>query len=136
MKGLLRQSLRFGTVGLVNTAIGLAAIYAVMFFFQTGPAIANAAGYAIGLAVSFALNRVWTFNSSRPVAHVLPQYLLVAAIAYLLNLSVVLLGTHHFGVGPYLVQFFGIGVYTVAMFLGCRWFVFQTPPHSNVPLKP
>lgn len=136
MTGLVRQSLRFGMVGLINTAIGLTSIYAVIFFFNAGPAVANAIGYAIGLVVSFILNRLWTFGDSRSIVKVLPLYILVAVISYLLNLSVVLLGTHHFGVGPYLVQFFGIGVYTVAMFLGCRWFVFQTPPHSNVPLKP
>lgn len=135
MSSLIRQSLRFGTVGLVNTAIGLLAIYAVIFFFNANPALANAIGYAIGLAVSFALNRFWTFGDTQSIAKVLPSYLLVAAISYLLNLSVVLLGTHHYGVGPYLVQLFGIGVYTVAMFLGCRWFVFQAPAPSNVYLK-
>ncbi|HAN55726.1 MAG TPA: GtrA family protein [Betaproteobacteria bacterium] len=136
MMGLMRQSLRFGAVGVVNTAIGLTAIYALMFFFGVGPALANAIGYTIGLAVSFVLNRIWTFGDSRSIAKALPLYILVAVISYLLNLSVVLLGTHHFGVGPYLVQFFGIGVYTMSMFLGCRWFVFQAQKHSNAPLKP
>ena len=135
MRGLIRQSFRFGAVGLVNTAIGLLAIYAVIFFFDADPAIANAIGYAIGLAVSFTLNRIWTFGDKRSYGKMLPRFLLVATISYLLNLSVVLLGTHHFGVGPYLVQFFGIGVYTLAMFLGCRWFVFHSPTHSDVPLK-
>jgi putative flippase GtrA len=124
MTGLLRQSIRFAAVGLANTAIGLAAIYAVMFFFQTGPAIANAIGYAIGLAVSFSLNRVWTFNSDRPVGHVLPKYLLVAALSYLLNLGAVVAATSHFSVNPYLAQLLGVGIYTVCVFFGCRWFVF------------
>jgi len=136
MTGITRQALRFGLVGLANTSIGLLAIYAVLYFFAADPAIANAIGYAIGLVVSFVLNRLWTFSDSRSIAKVLPRYLLTAAISYLLNLSVVLIGTHHFGVGPYLVQFFGIGVYTVAMFLGCRWFVFHVPSHSVVRLKP
>jgi len=136
MSSLIRQSLRFGVVGLVNTAIGLMAIYAVIFFSNTGPAVANAIGYAIGLAVSFALNRMWTFGDSRSYGTLLPRYLLAAVVSYLLNLSVVLLGTHHFGVGPYLVQFFGMGVYTVTMFLGCRWFVFQEPTRSTVIFKP
>jgi len=124
MTGLVRQSLRFAAVGLVNTAIGLAAIYAVMFFFQTGPALANAVGYAIGLAVSFLLNRTWTFNSNRPAAHVLPQYLLVAVIAYLLNLGAVLAAISFFSVNLYLAQLLGVGIYTICMFFGCRWFVF------------
>lgn len=131
MSGLLRQSLRFAVVGLANTAIGLMAIFAVIFFFNANPALANAIGYAIGLAVSFVLNRFWTFGDTQSIAKVLPYYLLAAAISYLLNLTVVLLGTYHFGVGPYLVQFFGIGVYTVSMFLGCRWFVFRAPIKSD-----
>ncbi len=126
MTGLGGQSLRFAAVGLVNTAIGLAAIYAVMFFFQTGPVIANVVGYAIGLAVSFVLNRAWTFSSSRPVAHVLPKYLLVAAIAYLLNLGAVIATISYFSVNPYLAQLLGVGIYTVCMFFGCRWFVFAS----------
>jgi putative flippase GtrA len=135
MSGLISQSLRFGAVGMVNTAIGLLAIYAVIFFFNTGPAIANAIGYAIGLTVSFALNRFWTFSDTQSISRVLPSYLLAAAISYLVNLSVVLLGTYHFGVGPYLVQFFGIGGYTVSMFLGCRWFVFQSPIKNDEPIE-
>jgi putative flippase GtrA len=123
----VRQVFRFAVVGLVNTGIGLLSIYAAIFYFNAAPVVANAFGYSTGLVVSFALNRVWTFGDSRPIAAVMPRYLLVAAVAYLLNLSVVLLGTYSFGVGPYLVQLFGIGFYTIAMFLGCRWFVFQLP---------
>jgi len=124
MTGLTRQAQRFVTVGLINTAIGLTAIYAVMFFFQSGAAIANAIGYVIGVPVSFLLNRIWTFNSNRPVAHVLPKYLLVVAIAYLLNLGVVLVAISYFFTNPYFAQLLGVGIYTVCTFSGCRWFVF------------
>jgi len=131
MIGFIRQSLRYTTVGLVNTAIGLMAIFAIIFFFNTYPALANAIGYAIGLTVSFVLNRFWTFGDTQSIGKVLPSFLLTAAISYLLNLSVVLLGTNYYGVGHYLIQFFGIGVYTIAMFLGCRWFVFHTTVSSD-----
>jgi putative flippase GtrA len=124
MRGSLGQSLRFGAVGLVNTAIGLSAIYALMFLFDTAPALANAAGYAIGLAIGFALNRAWTFRSERPLGAVLPRYLLVVAISYLMNLGVVIVSTSHFSVNPYVAQLFGIVVYTVSTFFGCRSFVF------------
>lgn len=136
MNELIRQSLRFGAVGLVNTAVGLLAIYAIIFFFNSNPAVANAIGYAIGLVLSFTLNRFWTFDSAQSIKKVLPRYLLVAAISYLINLSAVLIGTYHFGEGPYMVQLFGIGIYTVTMFFGCRWFVFYAPTHNNVSLNP
>lgn len=125
MSSFIRQSLRFGVVGLVNTTIGLIAIFSIIFFFNANPLIANAIGYSMGLMVSFALNRFWTFEYTQDVVKVLPSYFLVAAVAYLLNLSAVLLGTYHLGIGPYLVQFFGVGIYTVTMFLGCRYFVFK-----------
>jgi len=134
MTELIRQSIRFGAVGLVNTAIGLITIYSLMFFWGIGPGIANVIGYAIGLAVSFALNRVWTFSSNRPVAHVLPKYLLTAAISYLLNLGAVLSAVSLYSSNPYLAQLFGIGIYTFCMFFGCRWIVFApTPLEKTLP---
>jgi putative flippase GtrA len=127
LRGLIRQLLRFGVVGLVNTAIGLVAIYGLMFFFGAGAAVANAVGYAVGLGVSFALNSMWTFNSSQRVAHVLPKYVLTAAACYLLNLGVVMVSTTRLSANPYLAQLLGVGTYTVCMFVGCRWFVFLPP---------
>ena len=127
LRGLIRQSLRFGVVGLVNTVLGLAAIYGLMFFFGAGAAVANAVGYAIGLGVSFALNSTWTFNSTRRIAHVLPKYVLTATACYLLNLGVVVVSTTHLSANAYLAQLLGVGIYTVCMFAGCRWFVFLPP---------
>jgi putative flippase GtrA len=124
MTELLRQSARFATVGLLNTAIGLAAIYAVMYFFRTGPAIANAVGYLLGIVVSFSLNRVWTFKSKRPAAQALPMFLLVAGFSYALNLAGVILSISYLSINTYLSQLVGVSTYTVCMFFGCRWFVF------------
>lgn len=128
MTELIGQSLRFAAVGFVNTTIGLASIYALMFFLGAPPVPANAAGYAIGLSLGFALNRVWTFRSDRPVAHVLPRYFLWVAVCYALNLGAVVAGTSHLAANPYLAQLLGVATYTVCMFLGCRWFVFAPRP--------
>lgn len=135
MTGLFRQSLRFSAVGVINTVIGLAAIYAAMFFFQARPGTANAIGYSIGIAISFLLNRAWTFRSKGHVVVVLPKYLLVAAISYLLNLTAVVTSTSFFSANPYLAQLLGVGIYTAWMFFGCRWFVF-TRGHTNQHFPP
>lgn len=135
MRALIGQSIRFALVGLFNTTIGLAAIYAVMYFGRTGPAIANAVGYAIGLVVSFLLNRLWTFKDSRPIRSVLQYYVLVAAFSYALNLAIVLTAVNGFEVNTYLAQLLGVFVYTGVMFFGCRWFVFRisTPAPASEP---
>jgi putative flippase GtrA len=129
------QSLRFGAVGLLNTATGLTAIYSVLFFFNSSPAIANAIGYAIGLGISFLLNRIWTFSNNQSIGEVLPSYLMAVAVSYLLNLSVVMLSVYYFDVDPYLAQFFGIGIYTITMFIGCKLFVFNKPISNKHPKK-
>jgi putative flippase GtrA len=132
MKNLLRQLLRFALVGLANTAVGLGAIYAVMFFLGTGPAVANAIGYAFGLAISFTLNRGWTFGDKGAAAVLLPRFLLVVGIAYLLNLGAVLAVVARFPDAGYLAQVLGVAVYTVCVFAGCRWLVFTATQRDIV----
>jgi putative flippase GtrA len=124
MTEVLLQAVRFGGVGLLNTAIGLAGIYGAMFFLGTGPALSNAIGYVLGLSVSFSLNRAWTFASSSRTSHALPRYLLVVCASYLLNLTAVVVAADRFSTSPYLAQVLGIAIYTSCVFLGCRWFVF------------
>lgn len=123
---LTRQALRFGLVGGVNTAIGLASICSLMYFLEMAPASANAFGYGIGLGISFLLNRIWTFKSSRPLKRVLPQFLLVATVSYMLNLGAVMAGLALSDSNPYLMQLAGVVTYAVVMFLGCRLFVFRS----------
>lgn len=124
MNGILYQSLRFALVGFINTSVGLAVIFGLMFFANVSPAVANVLGYVIGLLISFLLNRIWTFNSSHSIVEVLPKYVLMAVVSYFLNLGIVVGVVHLFGVNPYLAQLLGIIFYTVCMFFGCRWFVF------------
>lgn len=126
MTRLLRHSIRFGAVGLANTATGLGTIYALMLLFRVDPVVANAIGYAVGLTISFVLNRGWTFQDTRPTSYLLPRFLLIVAAAYLLNLGAVLAATLHFSANPYLAQALGVAVYTVCMFLSCR-IVFAAP---------
>jgi putative flippase GtrA len=126
MSAVIRQTVRFGAVGLLNTIIGLAAIYSVIFFFGAGPKIANIVGYSIGLILSFFLNRNWTFDQAGTGRERLPAFLVVAGLSYLCNLGAVAVGSYVFGLSPYLAQLLGVGLYTTEMFLGCRMFVFRS----------
>jgi len=117
-----RQLARFLTVGLVNTLVGLAVIFLLM---RLGAhyVFANASGYAVGLGVSFVLNRSWTFRAKSGASGQLARYLSVFAVCYLLNLAVVgALIANRFD--PYFSQVLGIGVYTGLMFVGSRTLVF------------
>ena len=60
----LAQFLRFGLVGVANTATSYLVIR--MLAEPLGVPAASAIGYAAGVVQSFLLNRFWTFSNTRP----------------------------------------------------------------------
>lgn len=126
MTSLLRQGLRFGTVGLLNTASGLATIFALMFFAGANAIVANVVGYAVGFASGYILNRHWTFSSAGQTDGQLLRYVAVAFIAYMMNLGAVVGVALYLSFDPYLAQLAGVSVYAGVMFVGCRYFVFAS----------
>ncbi|WP_350404502.1 GtrA family protein [Pseudomonas sp. W17] len=125
MIALAIQTMKFLLVGVLNTLTGLAAIYAIMYFTSLGPLTANAVGYAVGLAISFTLNSIWTFKSTNPARHSLPKYILCAIIAYLLNAAAVLLALNVLKINPYIAQLCGIVIYSTVMFIACKLLIFK-----------
>jgi putative flippase GtrA len=100
-------------------------IFGVKLAFDAPEAAANAAGYAVGLALSFGLNRNWVFRSTAPARVALFRFLIVFAAAYATNLVVVLAAADGFGVNGYLAQTLGVCTYTALFYLGSRGFVFR-----------
>jgi len=117
--------IRYLLVGVVNTLVGLGIIYLAMYFLHMDLASSNALGYAIGIMVSFALNKKWTFDSQDHIVYSFLRYLLVLAVAYGANLATVLFANSHFDLNPYLSQALGIVPYTAIGFLGSRFFAFR-----------
>ena len=60
----LAQFLRFGVVGVLNTATAYLVIRGVAGVAALP--IASAIGYSAGMVQSFLLNRFWTFSATRP----------------------------------------------------------------------
>jgi putative flippase GtrA len=124
LKATVVQFLRFGFVGLFNTALTLMVIYALMSI-NTNPYLANAVGYACGMAMSFTLNRRWTFRSSqRPSLSLVGRFLAAMGCAYLANLATLHVSIRA-GASPYVAQLLGMPVYTLCFFLVSKFFVFR-----------
>jgi putative flippase GtrA len=79
---------RFSLVGIVNTVVGYAVIFGLMYGAGIGPRTSNVAGYAVGLALSFTLNRRITFSSKAPVPGEFVRFLAAFGAAFALNLLV------------------------------------------------
>jgi putative flippase GtrA len=124
---LLTQMLRYGTVGLANTAVGLAVIAGVELGLKAPGVVANACGYLAGILVGFMLNRAFVFRSLERVSRSGPRYIVSFGIAYLANLAVLtglraaLPLTDLVRIGS---QVCAMGVYTVLLFLLSRYWVF------------
>lgn len=129
---LVEQVVRFGAVGILNSIVGLACIWAAMMLGVL-PLPANALGFGIGLTISFVLNRAWTFRDAvgaerpRRWTETAPQFLVAFAVGWAFNAAAVWTAISTTTVSPYVAQILGVLVYSVAFFFMCRMWVFAAP---------
>lgn len=124
----LPQLGRFLSVGMLNLVGGLLVIYACKWFFGAGDVTANAIGYGAGLISGFTLNSRWTFAYRGPQWPALIKFLLVAMVAYGMNLLTVLMLIEQLGMDSYLAQALGIPPYTLTTYLASKFIVFRPRP--------
>lgn len=128
MRRLFGLLARFGLAGLVNTGIGLSVIAALDLGLHLDPHLANAVGYAGGLASGYVLNRMFVFKSREDVGSTGLKYLVVVAIAFAVNQGVLALAGPLFGpmpLGRLAAQVTAMATYTVLTFIACRVWVFR-----------
>ncbi|HTI67770.1 MAG TPA: GtrA family protein [Caulobacteraceae bacterium] len=122
---------RFGLAGLVNTGIGLSVIAALDLGLHVDPHIANAVGYATGLATGYVLNRRFVFRSGDPFGWTGLKYLVVVGVAFAVNQGVLALVGPAFGpqpMGRLAAQIAAMASYTLLTFVLCRLWVFKPSP--------
>lgn len=121
---LSHSAFRYLSVGLVNTGVGLGTIYACLYFLKWSDVSANIAGYSLGITIGYVLNRNWTFSDRRSPKQTFLRYILVILVAYIANLTTVLLLREYFELNAYLAHVLGILPYTMIGYLGSRYFAF------------
>jgi len=114
---------RYVIVGLANTFGGLILIFSCKALGM-GDIQANLLGYGSGILLGFLFNKRWTFAHVGEWGSAFARYLAVLVIAYLANLTTTLSAIEILGVNSYLAQVAGIVPYTLAGYLGARYFAF------------
>jgi putative flippase GtrA len=120
---------RFGLTGVVCTAVSFAVIATLDAGLKVSPALANTAGYLVGIPLGFALSRAFVFRHEGAMGVAGAKYLTSVALGFTLNQLVLraagqLLGA---GAGPHLAaQLTGMAAYTVTTFMLGRFWVFRT----------
>jgi putative flippase GtrA len=124
-KGVSAELAKFASVGVLNTVLGLVVIYSLKWTLQWGDASANLAGYLVCILLGFVLNGRWTFGKSALKPRHLLGYMLVVALAYLMNLGAVLLSIKVLDTPGDYAQLVGVPVFTLTSFLLNKMFVFS-----------
>lgn len=121
------QFIKFGLVGVLNTALHYTVFYILYSFVGLNYLLASAIGYAAGLINSYILNRNWTFKS-----HDIDRKREFARFAWvnLLSLGVNLAALKAFvawgGLQPEVAQVLAILFSLVANFVGNRFWTFSS----------
>jgi putative flippase GtrA len=129
----LRLLARYGAAGLVNTGVGFAVVILLDPVLGVAPALANAAGYAVGMAVGFVLNRFYVFRRGGPLPEVGARYAIVVAAAFTLNQGVLWQAGRVLGGGSMqhlAAQLAAIATYSIALFVLCQIWVFRAAPEA------
>jgi putative flippase GtrA len=121
------QFLRYLLVGVANSAVGYGVIFGGMYLAGLSPEASNVAGYAVGLLVSYVLNRHYTFNSTQSRRTEFLRFLIVFAIAYALNFITLLVLIHVLGAHEGASQIVAGIVYVAASFAMNKYYVFRMP---------
>ncbi|MET1154659.1 GtrA family protein [Arthrobacter sp.] len=122
--GLKRSILKFAVVGVINNAIGYGTF--VVLSLAGMPAIAAMTiSYSLGMAVSFAGNRKWTFGHEGRMAPALLRFLAVNAVGYTINFTILKLFVEGSGFPQIPVQLVAVGLVAVVTFLLMRLWAFR-----------
>ena len=118
---------RYGLAGIANTIVGFGVIAALEFGAGMQPGVANAIGFATGLAFSFLLNRGFVFRSAGRQGTAL-RFLAAFAVAFAVN-QLMLAGLSGLAaplpLWRWLVQAAAVGSYTLTMFALCHLWVYR-----------
>ncbi len=129
MRKELSTLCRFILVGLLNTAIGYGFILAALWA-GAGDYPANMIGFGLGLPISYALHRVWTFRPQhRAGLAEIWRYLGAFAVSYAFNLGVIAAGRQAGYVENPFVQGLAICTYAAVFYVISRLLVFR--PHDG-----
>ena len=126
----MNSFLRFLLVGAFNTCFGYGLIFGFMYLAELSPELSNFLGYAIAIAVSYVLNKYYTFAGRKTQTGDTPnkellRFLVVFAFAYAANYGVLLLLVYGLDVHAAVSQVLAGVVYVGISYVLNAWFVFR-----------
>lgn len=128
----LEQS-RFIVVGIMNTIIGVVAMFIAYNVFHLGYWISSACDYIIGSIFSYFANKYFTFKAEKKSGKEVIRFVINIVVCYFLAYGVaqpimnILLGNMQLSVSIFeqLSMILGMGIFVVLNYFGQKFFVFK-----------
>jgi len=119
------QFAKFVVVGVVATITTYLVLAALVELWRFDPVLASTIGYLAGIVVNYLLNFRFTFQSKQRHIVVMPKYLMVMTIGFLVNAGVMFVAVNSLGVHYAIAQLFAIFVVLVWSFTANRKWAFS-----------
>lgn len=121
---VVRQGLRFAIVGVIATTVHYAILIGLVEALNATPLVATTLGYCVGIVVSFALNRRYTFAAQNNVASRFVKFVVLYASGAVLN-GAVMSALMQAGAFYLVAQIGATALVLIWNFAGARYVVFR-----------
>lgn len=121
-----REIIKYGVVGIFNTACGLSIIYFLMFFGKISPYISNFLSYCICFVISFLLHSKFTFSQKNIKIKKIISFSATVAMSVVSNMGVLFLSIEILRFDEYFSQLLGLSTYVIVHFTLLKIFVYNS----------
>lgn len=117
------QIVRYAIAGVISNGVGYLLYLIATMFFGLGHKTAMTGLYAVGMVVSFYINRKWTFRGTGTIRRSAVRFFITMVMGYAINFLLLFVFVDLFGFAHQLIQAFAIALMAVYFFLLNKWYV-------------
>ncbi len=128
---IVRQFIKFGIVGMLNTGIDIALLSAFHYLLHIPEILANTLSFSIAVTNSYLMNRRWTFSSDNKNWRAeTVKFFIVNIIGLVLSDALLWMFVHRFGLQLLLAKAAAVVIVLFWNFAGIRFWAFRRPPQG------
>lgn len=122
---------KFVLVGIINTGVGTAVMFAAYNIFHLSYWISSAANYVIGSICSYFLNKYFTFKNTEKSPVIVIKFIINITVCYLIayggaqKLILILLSDFSQKWQDNIAMVCGMGLFVILNYFGQRFFAFK-----------
>lgn len=127
---IMSRFARFALVGITGTLVYYAALWSLVEVIRVPVIISTCIAFLLVAAENYLLHHLWTFRSATPHNKAVPRFLIMNAIGFLLNASIMSVSVERYKFNYLWVQAVAIAVVVLWNFILGSYWVFRRDRYS------